>query len=71
MICSPDAAYPELVPPLARLIKQKCPEMTVFLAGAPAPDFKQSYLDAGVDDFIHVKANCLQVLTAMQDKKGM
>lgn len=71
VICSTDAAYPELVPPLARLIKQKCPEMTVFLAGAPAPDFKQSYLDAGVDDFIHVKANCLQVLTAMQDKKGM
>ena len=45
--------------------------MTVFLAGAPAPDFKQAYLDAGVDDFIHVKANCLQVLTALQQKKGM
>ncbi|MGI6076440.1 MAG: methylmalonyl-CoA mutase family protein [Pyramidobacter sp.] len=71
VICSTDASYPELVPPLAKLIKAKCPEMTVFLAGAPAPDFKQSYLDAGVDDFIHVRANCLQVLTAMQDKKGM
>ena len=53
------------------LIKQKRPDMTVFLAGAPAPEFKQSYLDAGVDDFIHVKANCLQVLSAMQKKKGM
>ena len=59
------------MPPLARLIKQKRPDMTVFLAGAPAPEFKQSYLDAGVDDFIHVKANCLQVLSAMQKKKGM
>ncbi|WP_288297744.1 methylmalonyl-CoA mutase family protein [uncultured Pyramidobacter sp.] len=71
VICSTDDTYPELVPPLARLIKQKRPDMTVFLAGAPAPEFKQSYLDAGVDDFIHVKANCLQVLSAMQKKKGM
>lgn len=71
VICSTDDTYPELVPPLAKLIKEKRPDMTVFLAGAPAPEFKQSYLDAGVDDFIHVKANCLQVLTAMQKKKGM
>ncbi len=71
VICSTDATYPELVPPTAKLIKAKCPSMTVFLAGAPAPEFKQAYLDAGVDDFIHVKANCLQVLTALQQKKGM
>ncbi len=71
VICSTDATYPELVPPTAKLIKEKCPNMTVFLAGAPAPEFKQAYLDAGVDDFIHVKANCLQVLTALQQKKGM
>lgn len=71
VICSTDDTYPELVPPLAKLIKEKCPGMTVFLAGAPAPEFKQAYLDAGVDDFIHVRANCLQILTAMQKKKGM
>lgn len=71
VICSTDATYPELVPALARLIKGKCPGITLFLAGAPAKEFKQSYIDAGVDEFIHVKANCLQILTAMQNKKGM
>lgn len=71
VICSTDDTYPELVPPLARAIKAGRPEMTVFLAGAPAPELKQSYLDAGVDDFIHVRANCLQILTAMQKKKGL
>ena len=71
VICSTDATYPELVPGLAKLIKEKCPDITLFLAGAPAPDFKQSYIDGGVDDFIHVKANCLQVLKALQTKKGM
>jgi methylmalonyl-CoA mutase len=71
VICSTDATYPELVPPLTRLIKEKCPDMLVLLAGAPAPEYKSSYLDAGVDDFIHVRVNCLELLTMIQDKKGV
>ena len=71
VICSTDATYPEIVPALAKLIKEKCPDVALFLAGAPAPEFKQSYVDAGVDDFIHVKANCLQILSGLQKKKGM
>ena len=71
VICSTDATYPELVPPLAKLIKAKCPDMLILLAGAPAPEMKDAYLEAGVDDFIHVRANCLQMLTAIQDKKGV
>ncbi|GHS92893.1 methylmalonyl-CoA mutase [Synergistales bacterium] len=71
VICSTDATYPELVPPLAKLIKAKQPSMKVFLAGAPAEEFKQSYIDAGVDDFIHVRSNCLATLTELQKGKGM
>ena len=33
VICSTDDTYPELVPPLAKLIKEKCPNMVVYLAG--------------------------------------
>jgi methylmalonyl-CoA mutase len=71
VICSTDATYPELVPPLASGIKKKKSSMKVFLAGAPAEDVKQSYLDAGVDDFISVRSNCLAVLTDLQKAKGM
>jgi methylmalonyl-CoA mutase len=71
VICSTDAAYPELVPPLAKSIKEKAPSMKVFLAGAPAEEFKQSYLDAGVDGFINVRSDCLAVLTEIQRAKGM
>ncbi len=71
VICSTDATYPELVPPLACLIKEKNPKMKVFLAGAPAEEHKQSYLDAGVDDFISVRSDCLAVLTELQKAKGM
>jgi methylmalonyl-CoA mutase len=71
VICSTDASYPEIVPPLAVAIKAKAPSMKVFLAGAPAEEFKQSYVDAGVDDFISVRSNCLSVLTEIQKEKGM
>jgi methylmalonyl-CoA mutase len=71
VICSADAAYPEIVPPLARRMKEKKPSMKVFLAGAPAEEFKQSYIDAGVDEFVSVRSNCLAVLSGIQKGKGM
>lgn len=71
VICSTDATYPELVPPLARAIKEKRPEMGVYLAGAPAAECKDAYLEAGVDDFISVRSNCLETLTGFQRAKGM
>ena len=69
VICSKDDVYPELVPPLARGLKAACPGMKVMLAGAPAPECKDSYVEAGVDDFIHVRANCYEILKAIQDAK--
>lgn len=71
VICSTDATYPELVPPLARLIKEKCPKQRVFLAGAPPEELKETYLEAGVDDFVNIRSNCLAVLTDLQKRKGM
>lgn len=71
IICSTDDTYPELVPPVARGIKAKAPNMKVYLAGAPAPEFKPSYDEAGVDEYIHVRANCLAILTNIQKGKGI
>ena len=71
VICSTDVAYPELVPPLARAIKEKCPGMGVYLAGAPAAEFKDTYVEAGVDGFINIRSNCLETLTGFQRAKGM
>jgi len=71
VICSADAAYPELVPPLAKSIKKLAPKVKVFLAGSPAEEFKQSYIEAGVDDFISIRSNCLTVLSGIQKGKGM
>lgn len=74
VICSTDATYPEIVPALAPRLKEIMKEKgkgTLYLAGAPAKDMKQTYLDAGIDDFISVSANCYEILRQLQQKKGM
>lgn len=71
VICSTDDTYPELVPLLAKMLKSGRPAMTVILAGAPAPEYESLYREAGVDMFIHVRANCYQILTELQRRKGM
>lgn len=71
VICSTDDTYPQLVPAIAKGIKEKAPNMIVMLAGAPAAEFKPSYDEAGVDEYIHVKANCLEILKKIQSERGI
>ena len=71
VICSTDDTYPELVPPLAKELKETMPNVTVILAGTPSKDLEPVYREAGVDDFISVRANCYAILNTLQDKKGM
>jgi methylmalonyl-CoA mutase len=66
VICSTDESYPAIVPELARAIKAKAPHTLVMLAGMPAPEFKDRFIEAGVDDFIHIRADCLCVLGKIQ-----
>lgn len=74
VICSTDATYPDIVPALAPRLKEVMKEKgkgTLFLAGAAPKDLEPKYIEAGVDDFISVKANCYAILRDLQQKKGM
>lgn len=71
VICSSDAVYPELVPLLARELKQENPEITLFVAGLPNSEQAEQFKQAGVDDFIHVQSNCYNVLFDLQQRKGI
>jgi methylmalonyl-CoA mutase len=70
VICSTDETYPQLVPPLARALKASTPSPKVILAGLPAAHV-DAFRKAGVDDFIHVRANCAKMLAALQDQLGL
>ncbi|MBI9077290.1 MAG: acyl-CoA mutase large subunit family protein [Desulfatibacillum sp.] len=71
IICSTDKAYPEIVPPLAKLLKEKVSGATVLLAGKPAKDLEQSYRDAGMDDYIFLGADCHALLLTLQKRSGL
>jgi len=43
----------------------------IILAGAPAPELKEAWNKAGIDDYIHVKANSLQILSEIQKARGI
>ena len=60
VICSTDDTYPEIVPEFAKTIKEKNPSVKLILAGFPS-DYIDAFKSAGVDDFIHMKANVYQM----------
>ncbi len=70
VICATDERYPELVPPLTRLLKAERPDTSVVLAGYPA-DQVDAHRAAGVDEFIHVRADCYATLARLQRLKGV
>jgi methylmalonyl-CoA mutase len=70
VICSTDDTYPELVPPLAQMIKATDPAKIILLAGYPQ-DQIEAHQQSGVDDFIHLRANCYELLAQLQNKIGV
>ncbi|WPX39357.1 methylmalonyl-CoA mutase family protein [Akkermansia sp. N21116] len=70
VICSTDDTYPEIVPAFCKALRALRPDMMVALAGYPA-DYVESFKEAGVDVFIHVRANCYTTLETIQNKIGL
>ena len=70
VICSTDDTYPELVPALTQKLKAANPCQIVVVAGFPK-DHIDAFKAAGVDEFIHIRANCYEVLRGIATKLGV
>ena len=70
VICSTDDHYPEVVPAFCAAVKAQKPEMTIVLAGYPT-EHVEAFKAAGVDMFIHVRANCYETLAQLQSNLGL
>ena len=68
-VCSTDETYPTLVPPLVAALHSVKPGVPIILAGHP-PDQVEALKAAGVDFFIHLRANALETLTAIAARLG-
>jgi methylmalonyl-CoA mutase len=70
VICSTDENYPSLVPPLVAAIRSSKPQALIVLAGYPEAQV-EAHKKAGVDEFIHTRANALEVLSRIHSKLGI
>jgi methylmalonyl-CoA mutase len=69
VICSTDDKYPALVPPLVEGIRARAPKVMIALAGYPQ-DQVETYKKAGVDEFIHLRADAVELLARFLKKLG-
>jgi len=63
-ICSTDETYPELVPVIAKGLKEKIKDVKIILAGYPKEIAEQLKKD-GVDDFIFLGADVYKILKSL------
>lgn len=71
VLCSTDDTYPALVPIFAGALKQAKPDMVVVLAGLPADKAQiDSFHAAGIDEFIHIRANVRELLAKLLKQIG-
>lgn len=69
-ICSTDDTYPEIVPPLVKALRARKPDLLVILAGYPTAQV-EAHQAAGVNEFVHLRANALEVLTQIAAQLGV
>jgi methylmalonyl-CoA mutase len=70
VICSTDDTYPELVPPIAKGIKEKNKDIIIVLAGYPK-DLVDGFKQDGVDEFIYLGADVHKTLKTIMTKTGV
>ncbi len=70
VICSVDDNYPALVPALTAGVRAQKPGATIVLAGYPTEQI-EAHKKAGVDEFIHIRADVLEVLSRIHERLGI
>ncbi len=66
VLCSSDPEYPALAAPLCRLLGST----PLIIAGYPAESLDE-LKKAGVADFVHIRSNAAETLTAWQERLGV
>ena len=70
VICSTDEIYAEVVPTYVAELKKQKPTVKIILAGLPAENI-DTFKQAGVDEFIHIKSNVYETLAKLLKDIGV
>ncbi len=71
IICGSDESYTDIVPVIAKALKQANSNVKLYVAGKQAPDVEQSFVQAGVDGFIHIGSNCYETIVSFMKEMGV
>jgi methylmalonyl-CoA mutase len=70
VLCSTDESYPGLVPDFCAGMQEGLPDVVRVLAGYPEEQV-EAYRAAGIDEFIHLRADCLPTLRKLANRIGI
>ncbi len=70
VICSSDNEYLEFTPPIAEDLKEENSNIKIIIASNPREHIEELE-KAGVDDFIHIRSNALEILKKYQEILGI
>jgi methylmalonyl-CoA mutase len=70
VLCSTDETYPSLVPAFCSLMKERRADAVIILAGYPQ-DQIDAFTAAGVQEFIHVRADVVATLGRILGRMGV
>jgi len=70
VICSSDEEYVDLVPEICSQLKTAGSEAILVLAGYPK-DHIDSFKQAGIEEFIHIRSNVLDILKSFHRRLGI
>ncbi len=71
VLCATNASYVDYVPPFCARVRERCPELLLYLAGRPDAAQQAEWHAAGINDFVHLGANCLKLNQALQQRTGI
>ena len=69
VICSSDKEYPAIAPAICEKLKSADVNIRVIIAGNPREHIDE-LKESGVDDFIHMRSNMVEILKKYQDVVG-
>ncbi len=71
VICGSDESYADIVPAIAKAFKQEKPNAKLYVAGKQPADVEQTFIEAGVDGFIHIGSNCYETIVSFMKEMGV
>jgi methylmalonyl-CoA mutase len=70
VLCAADSDYPDLVPEVARLLRQGSPGSVVAVAGPPPADRREPWVSE-VEAFVHRNGDAVEVMAQLQRAAGV